>query len=48
MPSSTRPRSKYNSLPHGAPTAAQRSATELFCVAVKHHLADELEGAEKG
>lgn len=48
MPSSTRPRSKYNSLPHGAPTAAQRSATELFCVAVKHHLADELDAAEKG
>ena len=48
MPSSTRPRSKYNSLPHGAPTAAQRSATELFGVAVKHHLANELDAAEKG
>jgi tetratricopeptide (TPR) repeat protein/glycosyltransferase involved in cell wall biosynthesis len=48
MPSSTRPRSKYNSLPHGAPTGAQRSATELFCVAVKHHLANDLDAAEKG
>jgi tetratricopeptide (TPR) repeat protein/glycosyltransferase involved in cell wall biosynthesis len=48
MPSSTRPRSKYNSLPHGVPTGAQRSATELFGAAVKHHLANDLDAAEKG
>src|SRR5262249_22085090 len=46
MPSRTR--SKYNSLPHGSPTAAHRSATELFGVAVRHHLANELDAAERG
>ena len=46
MPSRTRPRSKNNSLPHGSP--AQRSARELFAIAVKHHLANELGNAEQG
>src|SRR5262245_46899498 len=45
MPPRTRSRSKYNSLPHGSP--AQRSAKELFAIAVKHHLANELGNAEQ-
>jgi tetratricopeptide (TPR) repeat protein/glycosyltransferase involved in cell wall biosynthesis len=45
MPSRTRPRSKNNSLPHSSP--AIHSAKELFAVAVKHHLANELDAAEK-
>src|SRR5262249_2073257 len=46
MPSRTRPRSKYNSLPHGSP--AQRSARDLFATAVNHHLPNELGSAEQG
>jgi tetratricopeptide (TPR) repeat protein/glycosyltransferase involved in cell wall biosynthesis len=46
MPSRTRPRSKNNSLPHSSP--AIHSAKELFAAAVRHHLANELDAAEKG
>ncbi len=46
MPSRTRPRSKNNSLPHGSP--AVRSVKELFAAAVRSHLANELDAAEKG
>jgi len=45
MASRTRSRSKNNSLPHGSP--AVRSAPELFAAAVRHHLANELDAAEK-
>ena len=46
MPSRTRPRSKNNSLPHGSP--AVRPVKELFAAAVRSHLANELDAAEKG
>ncbi|HEY4132904.1 MAG TPA: tetratricopeptide repeat protein [Gemmatimonadaceae bacterium] len=45
MASRTRPRSKNSSLPHSSP--AIRSTKELFAAAVRHHLANELDAAEK-
>lgn len=47
MASSTRSRSKHNSLPHGSPALSSRSPKELFAIGVKHHVAHELEAAEK-